>query len=203
MKIRLMGDGDQVAAAVALLEALPRLRVTGVSRPYANRRDPEQMRIYLDAEIVDVGAPPVKPSRIQRRRTPGWRMPQGAVYVGRPTRWGNPFPAGYFGREQAVRLYREWLAGADHLGGADIPQRRQRILDGLPDLAGRDLACWCPPGVACHADVLLDLAAGSVCPYCASTTPTARGVIDEGDGPAFCDHEWHDTGGCGVLAAVA
>lgn len=29
--------------------------------------------------------------RIQRRRTKGWRMPEGAVYVGRPTRWGNPF----------------------------------------------------------------------------------------------------------------
>jgi hypothetical protein len=31
------------------------------------------------------------PERIQRRRTAGWRMPERAVYVGRPTRWGNPF----------------------------------------------------------------------------------------------------------------
>lgn len=31
------------------------------------------------------------PPRIQRQRTKGWRMPEGAVYVGRPTRWGNPF----------------------------------------------------------------------------------------------------------------
>ena len=31
--------------------------------------------------------------RIQRRRTPGWRMPEGAVYVGRPTKFGNPFEA--------------------------------------------------------------------------------------------------------------
>lgn len=29
--------------------------------------------------------------RIQRQRTKGWRMPKGAVYVGRPTKWGNPF----------------------------------------------------------------------------------------------------------------
>lgn len=188
-----MGDGDQVAAAVAALAALPRLRVTSVSQPYANRRDPEQMRVYLDAEIGAVAAPPVKPSRIQRRRTAGWRMPEGTVYVGRPTRWGNPFPAGYFGREQSVQLYREWLAGADHLGTADAALRRRRILDGLPGLAGRDLACWCPPDQACHADVLLDLAAAGVCPYCASTTPAKRGVIDEGDGPAYCDHAWHDT----------
>lgn len=33
------------------------------------------------------------PKRIQRRRERGWRMPEGAVYVGRPTRWGNPFQA--------------------------------------------------------------------------------------------------------------
>jgi hypothetical protein len=32
------------------------------------------------------------PQRIQRRRSAGWTMPEGAVYVGRPGRWGNPFP---------------------------------------------------------------------------------------------------------------
>ena len=34
------------------------------------------------------------PKRIQRQRTRGWRMPEGAIYVGRPTRWGNPFQPG-------------------------------------------------------------------------------------------------------------
>jgi hypothetical protein len=34
------------------------------------------------------------PRRIQRRRTKGWKMPEGAVYVGRPTRWGNPWKLG-------------------------------------------------------------------------------------------------------------
>lgn len=33
---------------------------------------------------------PTKPKRIQRQRRAGWRMPEGAVYVGRPTKWGNP-----------------------------------------------------------------------------------------------------------------
>jgi hypothetical protein len=51
MNIRLMGDGDQVAAAVALLETLAGLRITSVSRPYANRGD-EQVRVYLDAEAT-------------------------------------------------------------------------------------------------------------------------------------------------------
>ena len=36
----------------------------------------------------------MSPQRIQRKRTKGWRMPDGAVYVGRPTRWGNPFAFG-------------------------------------------------------------------------------------------------------------
>ncbi|UXU75524.1 MULTISPECIES: DUF4326 domain-containing protein [unclassified Paracoccus (in: a-proteobacteria)] len=35
---------------------------------------------------------------------------------------------------------------------------RQAVLTSLPALRGRPLACWCPPGCPCHADVLLDLA---------------------------------------------
>lgn len=31
------------------------------------------------------------PKRIQRKRTEGWRAPEGAVYVGRGSKWGNPF----------------------------------------------------------------------------------------------------------------
>ena len=29
--------------------------------------------------------------RIQRKRVKGWKMPENTVYVGRPTKWGNPF----------------------------------------------------------------------------------------------------------------
>lgn len=34
------------------------------------------------------------PRRIQRQRTKGWRMPDGAIYVGRPSKWGNPYRVG-------------------------------------------------------------------------------------------------------------
>lgn len=34
-----------------------------------------------------------EPKRIQRKRTKGWRMPEGAFYVGRPSKWGNPYRA--------------------------------------------------------------------------------------------------------------
>jgi hypothetical protein len=37
------------------------------------------------------------PQRIQRRRTKGWRMPAGAVYVGRGSKWGNPYRVGQCG----------------------------------------------------------------------------------------------------------
>jgi hypothetical protein len=106
----------------------------------------------------------VSPQRIQRRRTKGWRMPEGAVYVGRGSRWGNPYRVGEVTRltgpgapckanaADVVRMYRHLLEGA-HMGDSFWKPIR-----------GRDLACWCPlvdgqgNPVPCHADVLLDLA---------------------------------------------
>lgn len=60
------------------------------------------------------------PRRIQRKRRNGWRMPDGAVYVGRPTIWGNPWkvgePSGLFdgrdGRPLGMRDQAEVLIGA-------------------------------------------------------------------------------------------
>jgi Domain of unknown function (DUF4326) len=92
-------------------------------------------------------------------------MPAGAVYVGRPTKWANPYRVtrsryvvGPFGDEHycevgeaagvAVRLFRE------HVAYAHPPYDE---LD-LAELAGHDLACWCPLDRPCHADVLLELA---------------------------------------------
>lgn len=100
------------------------------------------------------------PRRIQRKRTKGWKMSEGAIYVGRPTRWGNPFiigrnivppinryhPQPIFVRDahHATLLYSIWLKTS-----AD------RCSDLVPLLAGHDLACWCPLDSPCHADVLL------------------------------------------------
>ena len=84
-------------------------------------------------------------------------MPEGAVYVGRPTKWGNPLELGqrviwdqtmYFGEtpEQCVEFYREWIVW------------QFTIEEIQEELGGKDLACWCPPGRPCHVDVLLELA---------------------------------------------
>jgi hypothetical protein len=110
-----------------------------------------------------------KPQRIQRRRAKGWRMPEGAVYVGRPGVFGNPFQ--HPDKALAVRLFRCWLTGS--MRSLDLIDDRFRCICGkqlliyrrdhlrrygLPALRGKDLACWCRLGQPCHADVLLELA---------------------------------------------
>jgi hypothetical protein len=113
----------------------------------------------------------VSPQRIQLRRTKGWRKPEGAIVVARPTRWGNPFritdciEAGFAdtqdtARQVCVHAFRDWLNGnrwADATGLA-ADRRRDDYLAALPALRGHDLACWCAPGDPCHADVLIEWA---------------------------------------------
>jgi len=95
--------------------------------------------------------------RIQRQRTKGWRMPEGARYVGRGTRWGNPFrpdraiPAADVweatqDRAAVLIAYRAWLR--------EQLQQDPAFLD--PLRAAPALACWCPLDVRCHADILVE-----------------------------------------------
>jgi hypothetical protein len=88
-----------------------------------------------------------RPRRVQLRRTPGWRKPPGAVLVTRPhSPYANPYPVAEYGRDESLRRYRE------HLRAHPALVARARV-----ELAGKTLACWCPPDVPCHADVLADL----------------------------------------------
>ena len=75
-------------------------------------------------------------------------MPEGAIYVGRPTRWGNPYKLddGY-SRSEAVDLYSIYMQDKISSGALDITE-----------LLGKNLACYCPLDQPCHADVLLALA---------------------------------------------
>ena len=71
----------------------------------------------------------------------------GGVYIGRPSRWGNPFQIGRDGsRAQVVAKYRDMVCADPALQDA---ARRE--------LRGRDLICFCAPA-ACHGDVLLEYA---------------------------------------------
>ena len=68
------------------------------------------------------------------------------IYVGRPTKWGNPYIIGKDGdRDEVLRKYEEWLKSSPSL------------LSALPELRGKVLACWCAP-MKCHADILAKLA---------------------------------------------
>jgi hypothetical protein len=94
------------------------------------------------------------PKRVQLRRPKGWRMPEGAVSVARPTRWGNPFTAG--AAADRVAKFRSMLLDAnrtENCSRIDYPTIAQ-----VQSLRGRDLGCWCPLDQPCHADVLLELA---------------------------------------------
>jgi hypothetical protein len=107
------------------------------------------------------------PTRIQRSRRKGWKMPANAVYVGRPTKWGNPFRLGNPGpddcmvcadRVELVGKYRSELttfAGAGSFVRVTVDEIQR-------ELRGRDLVCWCPLDQPCHADVLLELASQPV-----------------------------------------
>lgn len=120
----------------------------------------------------------MKPIRVQRKRTKGWKMPENTVYVGRPTRWGNPFKVGehyectawlavmFDYREfikfyidgitpntvdEAVRLYRKSIEAKFKLWNTTMQEE-------IKLLKGKNLACFCPLDKPCHADVLLELA---------------------------------------------
>lgn len=120
-----------------------------------------------------------KPKRIQRKRTKGWRMPEGAAIVDRSSDFGNPFPVAKARSTTMGQTKDVWMVGtwdgpamwfrdtkpeavklAVDAYRAWISAPAQSRLRGKAQLMlrGRDLACWCPLDQPCHADVLLELA---------------------------------------------
>lgn len=82
--------------------------------------------------------------RVLSKRTATPAQLANAVYVGRPSKWGNPYFVGVDGtREQVIAKYRALLM--------------IKLPGDLDELRGKDLVCWCHP-LPCHADVLLELA---------------------------------------------
>lgn len=70
------------------------------------------------------------------------------VYIGRPSKWGNPFQIGRDGsREDVVEKYRRWI------------HTKPDLLASLGELKDKVLGCWCKP-LVCHGDVLAELANG-------------------------------------------
>lgn len=76
--------------------------------------------------------------------------PEDAVYIGRPSRWGNPFKIGVHAedRDQAVDMFEDWIL-SDFNEQLRIDVRRY--------LRDKNLICFCAPK-RCHGDVLLRVA---------------------------------------------
>lgn len=74
-------------------------------------------------------------------------IPSGAVYIGRPSKWGNPFTIGTDGnRAEVIAKYRRWL------------EVQTALVEAVKmELAGKDLVCFCHPA-PCHGDVLVEVA---------------------------------------------
>lgn len=87
-----------------------------------------------------------RPKRIQRKRASGWRMPVNTIYVGRPTKWGNPYSVG--SETDASGAVTAYIAVLDP---ATVAAARR-------ELRGKNLACWCALDQPCHADILLRIA---------------------------------------------
>ena len=113
------------------------------------------------------------PKRIQLRRTKGWRKPEGAIVVARPTKWGNPYRA-----SDCPLMAQSFVEPFEMVPNSKPARCRWAVVDftslvcfGIGDrkaypsddeirreLRGHDLACWCPLDQPCRADVLLELA---------------------------------------------
>jgi hypothetical protein len=125
-------------------------------------------------QIIDAYVPPPpQPVRIQRNRAHKQVSPNGLpiLYVGRPSKWGNPYKVklrakGYVvldghsqeigelvfsnrsaANREAVRRYRIYIEDCIN----------RKVLD-VAGLKGNNLSCWCGLHDSCHADVLLEIA---------------------------------------------
>ena len=99
--------------------------------------------------------------RIQLRRVRGWRLPPNAKAVSRASVFGNPWVVGEHGSARdCVDQFEAWLRHGEGVGSSELQARRTRLLARLPELVGKDLACFCKGDAEhCHASVLLTLAA--------------------------------------------
>lgn len=127
------------------------------------------------------------PIRIQRSRKKGWRMPENTVSCTRPGMFGNPFMQildlvyinsshrrkilspwvlfsdGPVSDGMAIKLFRECISNPSAFSkypSYELVHKAyfERMRDNLPQLKGKNLACFCPLDSSCHVDILLELA---------------------------------------------
>ncbi len=108
-----------------------------------------------------------KPIRIQRSRKNKQVSTNGLpiVYVGRPSKFGNPFTLKDFSRDKAISNFRECLLNnamvytmIDKCQASIQFDRFKWMAENIELLRGKNLSCWCKTSCKCHADVLMEIA---------------------------------------------
>ena len=100
----------------------------------------------------------MKYKRIQRSGAKGWKMPPNTIYVGRNSKWSNPYRVGEIGPGGNIP---NDIKKCVDLFDLHVWRREKEIKE---ELKGKNLACWCPlkdkngNRVPCHADILLKIA---------------------------------------------
>lgn len=120
--------------------------------------------------------------RIQRKRTKGWRMPKNAIYIGRPSKWGNPIrlngdciyiDASYRRKilspwvfynvgdiDDVLHLYWHIIHGT-RFTDKDLQYWSDKFKENdINELRSKDLVCWCSLKEKCHGDILIELLTG-------------------------------------------
>lgn len=106
------------------------------------------------------------PTRIQRSRKPGFRLPQNTICINRGTKWGNPFTVEEYGREKAIEMFRECLLNNvmcyyyfDEIEATTQYNRFVWMAEHLDIIRNADyIACFCPLDETCHGDILIEFA---------------------------------------------
>lgn len=108
----------------------------------------------------------VMAKRIHRKRIKDYSQPLGTIYVGRPSKFGNPFKVtDKITSDKAVEMYKECILNNamayaycnlyDELWGSEVFEHFNWISANIHKLKGANLSCWCPLSQKCHADILL------------------------------------------------
>jgi hypothetical protein len=122
--------------------------------PKLKARQHQQLHDLLETDFGCHAITKHHPIRIQRSRAKGWTLPENAVSVCRPGKWGNPFKI----EEQTPGKDATWAV-------AEFRRKYENDADyqaaAVRELKGKDLCCYCGPEGPCHADVLLEWANGS------------------------------------------
>lgn len=67
------------------------------------------------------------------------------IYIGRPSKWGNPFEIGRDGdRDEVIRKYDDWI------------RQQPELMNSIHELDDKILACWCAP-LPCHGEILIKI----------------------------------------------